>query len=59
MVKIIDTRKDDFINDYVDAALESTHDSRNPDEIHSDAAVEWEESENDRVYEHFKQMEMT
>ena len=46
---MIDTRKEDFINDYVDAALESPYGSRNPDDIHSDALVEWEESENNRA----------
>ena len=56
---MIDTRKDDFINDYVDDALESPHDHRNPDEIFSDAMVEWEESENQRADTLRQHMEMT
>lgn len=46
---MIDTRKDDFIDDYVEAAQDSPDDRRNPDQLYSDALVEWEESENNRA----------
>ncbi len=46
-------KKQNFIDDYMDAALESPHESRSPNEIHSDAEVEWEASEIDRCYEQF------
>lgn len=43
--------KQDFIDDYVDAALESPHDSRDPDEVYHDAEVEWESTQIDAAYE--------
>jgi len=38
----MDMRKQDFIDDYVDAAIDRPHESRGLDEIYSDAEVEWE-----------------
>ena len=56
--QIADRRKQDFIDDYVDAALESPHDSRNPDEIQSDAEADWEATQIDDAYERHVQDEM-
>lgn len=45
--------KGTFINDYVDSAMESPHESRNPDQIFSDAEADWEATQIDLAYERY------
>ncbi len=56
--QIADRRKQDFIDDYVDAASESPHGSRNPDEIQSDAEADWEATQIDAAYERHVQAKL-
>ena len=51
--------KQQFIDDYVQAALESPNDHRNPDQIYSDAEAEWEGSQTDAAYESNRDREMS
>ena len=56
---MIDTRKDDFIDDYIEAAQDSPTDCRKPDQLYSDALAEWEAREIDKATERYKQRDQT
>ena len=53
-----DTRKDDFIEDYVDEALQDPTERREDDQLYDDALIEWESSEIDKATERYKQRDM-
>ena len=52
-----DTRKEYFIDNYIEAAQDSPDDHRKPDQLYSDALVEWESSEVDKAWERHQQKE--
>lgn len=43
--------KENFIDDYMQAAMENGHESRSLDQIMSDAEVDWESTAADAAYE--------
>ena len=55
---MIDTRKEDFIDDYIGEALEDPNDSREEGQLYIDALVEWGSSEIDKAWERHMQREM-